>query len=402
MACRSNLGWICLTSILFLSCNEGQKEYSEPVKSLLGFTIPEERINSFIEYEMESKGINGASIAIVNNGAIAYKKVFGYSNKENEQKVTVETIFEGASLSKPLFAYFVMMLVQDGILTLDKPLYKYLENSELSEDNRYKRITARMVLSHTSGLPNWREFESDKKLKILDEPGTVYRYSGEGYQYLTKVLKHLLRTDSQGLDQIFQEKVIIPLNLKNIWFVQNDFTRKHKAQPYDKKGNKIDWNQSYWYQKDNNVFVGASSMHTEAVAYADWLVALMNNRGLNQGGYEELFKDHSITPHRQFGAVKYALGFFKSELPFGTIYSHEGGQEGFSSWFSMEKNKKWAIILFTNSESGGEMGLDLTLFLLFGRPINHVYIIASLIIIPLLFAFIFGIKKTLKKIHKNK
>src|SRR5579872_957298 len=93
-----------------------------------------------------------------------------------------------ASLSKSAFATVVMRLVEDGRLDLDKPISGYLSKplpdypqyADLKGDDRYKKLTLRILLSHTSGFPNWRAFEEDRKLRIHFEPGTRYAYSGEG------------------------------------------------------------------------------------------------------------------------------------------------------------------------------------------------------------------------------
>jgi CubicO group peptidase (beta-lactamase class C family) len=139
---------------------------------------------------MDTLNIPGLSIAVINDSKVVYHQTFGYANLEKQLPVTDKTIFEGASLSKSVFAFFVMKFVEEGKLDLDKPLYEYLPYPEIAHDDRYKQITGRMVLSHRSGYPNWRENEEDDKLKIKLEPGTNYEYSGEGYQYLAMVLKH--------------------------------------------------------------------------------------------------------------------------------------------------------------------------------------------------------------------
>ena len=115
---------------------------------------------------MDSLNIPGLSIAVINDGKVVYHQTFGFANLEKKLPVTKKTIFEGASLSKSVFAFFTMKYVEEGRLDLDKPLYEYLPNADIAYDERYKKITARMVLSHRSGLPNWRENEEDKKLKI--------------------------------------------------------------------------------------------------------------------------------------------------------------------------------------------------------------------------------------------
>src|SRR5581483_7339401 len=114
-----------------------------------------------------------------------------------------------ASFTKVAFAYTVLQLVQEKVLDLDRPVYQYLPKplpeyedwADLAGDGRWKKFTARMLLSHTSGLPNWRYFEDDKKLHIHFEPGTKYAYSGEGLQLLQLVVETITKQPLQELMQ---------------------------------------------------------------------------------------------------------------------------------------------------------------------------------------------------------
>lgn len=142
-----------------------------------------------------------------------------------------------------------MKYVEEGKLDLDKPLYHYMAYPDISYDERYKKITARMVLSHRSGFPNWREDEADKMLNIKLEPGTQYLYSGEGYQYLAMVLKHMEGTNWNGLEAAFQKKIAKPLGLTHTVFMQTPYTRKNKATPYNEAGQRINLEIDTTYKK---------------------------------------------------------------------------------------------------------------------------------------------------------
>ncbi len=124
------------------------------IKTIRGKSIKVSQLDGQIKVIMDSIGMPGLSIAIINKAEIVYHNNFGVSNIESKEPVTNEGIFEAASLSKPLFAYFVMKQIEKGLLDLDKPLYKYLPFPDIEYDDRYKSITARVVLSHTTGLPN--------------------------------------------------------------------------------------------------------------------------------------------------------------------------------------------------------------------------------------------------------
>ncbi|MFY0630886.1 MAG: beta-lactamase family protein [Flavobacteriaceae bacterium] len=181
-------------SLLFLGTIEAQT-----IQLPTGKTIDSKLLNAFLEKEMKSTNTPGLSIAIINNGHIAFHSPKGLSRPN--QKVIDKTIFEAASLSKPLFGYYAMYFVEQDLLDLDKPLYKYLPYSAIAYDERYKKITARMVLSHKTGFPNWRTGRPDHKLTIDFEPGSKFQYSGEGYQYLALVLQQILKTDAKGLQK---------------------------------------------------------------------------------------------------------------------------------------------------------------------------------------------------------
>ena len=152
--------------------------------------------------------------------------------------------------------------MEEGKLDLDRPLYKYYPYPDIAHDERYKQITARMVLSHQAGFPNWRE-DDGGQLKIHFEPGTDYRYSGEGYQYLALVLREITGTDWAGLEALFQERVAEPLGLEHTAFIETPYIRANKAQPYDSSGIRIDWENDHWFRRNEGVFVAPASVHSE-------------------------------------------------------------------------------------------------------------------------------------------
>lgn len=120
--------------------------------------------------------IPAISIAIINDGKIIFADNIGVKNLVTKEKVNQYSIFEACSLSKPVFAYFVMKQVQKGVIDLDKPLYQYYKEENIEWGENYKLLTARMILCHASGFPNWRE-HANEKLTFLFPPGTRYDYS---------------------------------------------------------------------------------------------------------------------------------------------------------------------------------------------------------------------------------
>ena len=150
------------------------------LKTLDGGTVSNTELETSITETMEKAGVTGLSCAIINDSEIVYQKAFGLKDAEAGTPNDEETIFAAASFSKPVFAYLVMILAEEGVIDLDKPLYEYLSQplpdyaayADLEDDEAYKQITARMVLSHSTGFPNWRFLTEDGKLSITFPPGS--------------------------------------------------------------------------------------------------------------------------------------------------------------------------------------------------------------------------------------
>lgn len=327
------------------------------------FRVSKETIDEFLQAKMDELKIPGLSIAVINDGKVWYHRTMGYADLEEKIPVTEKTIFEGASMSKSVFAFFIMTYVEEGRLDLDKPLYEYLPYPDIEHDERYKMITARMVLSHRSGFPNWRENEPDKTLKIKFEPGTSYEYSGEGYQYLAMVLRRIEGTDWNGLEAAFQKRIAKPLGMDHTVFIQTLYTIANKAAPYDESLNLIDWKNDYWYIKGSKEFGAAYSIHSEPIDFSKWMIAVMNEELLSKSSYDELFKQHSELPDATVKAF-YTLGFNTVDKPYHNIFFHNGNNDGFSCMYLLDKQEDWGFVFFTNSEFGGKLGKDLADFFL--------------------------------------
>lgn len=143
---------------------------------------------------MKAANVSGIAVSIFNENTQVFSKTFGLANVQNGEVFTDNSVMYAASFAKTVFAYIAMQFVQEKVIDLDKPLYQFLDkplpeykikgwnrgHQDLKNDEQYIKITARMCLNHTTGFPNWRWFEADKKLKIKFEPGSRYSYSGEG------------------------------------------------------------------------------------------------------------------------------------------------------------------------------------------------------------------------------
>ena len=382
--------WVKLATLILImqglwSCTKD----ATAINTLFGTSLSKQTVDAFIDKKMESLDMPGLSIAIINEGRVVYHNVKGYANKEKQQLVDSLSIFEGASISKPVFGHFVMTLVEDGLLDLDRPLYKYLPNHSIAHDERYRKITARMALSHRTGFPNWRDDYPTKELFIQFEPGSEYHYSGEGYQYLAEVVRQILNTNWAGVEAEFQKRIAIPFKMQHTKFIQDAYLRRNKVQPYDQNGRWIDKSANAWWASRDSVFVAPTTLHSEALDFSKWMIAIMDQKGLSSEGYEELFKSHSDISS---GLLEqdYTLGFVKlSVLNLADLYTHSGNNDGFSTYFALDKDKKWGFVFFTNASRVGEaFAQQLTYKLLLSGTNNKVIAIVLAFVSGLLLVLI--------------
>ena len=159
---------------------------------------------------MEIAGVPGVGMAVVQDGRMTWQNSVGVADAATRQPITAQTLWPAASLSKPVFAFAALRLVDDGKLDLDRPLKAYVPD-HAPADSRGDRITARHVLTHSSGLRNWRG-RPDQPLVPDFEPGTKFQYSGEGYYYLLRAVEHITGV---GFEQFMQERVFGPLGMRD-------------------------------------------------------------------------------------------------------------------------------------------------------------------------------------------
>lgn len=292
---------------------------------------------------LEKSDVPGMSIALIRDGKMVWTNSFGVKNSETKESVTKETIFEAASLSKPVVAYAVLKLVDEGKIDLDVPLNKYLGNNyDAGDDKRIDLITARRVLSHTSGFPNWRRPRKSKILPINFTPGERFRYSGEGFVYLGKVVEKLTGME---LNKFIEKTVFKPLKMNRSNFEwQKDFY-KTKVFNHDGLGKPRGQNPV----KGVNA---AASLHTTAEDYAKFVVAMLKGKGLKKKTIKMMLSPEVYVNKEKSPQVAWGLGWGLEVAKDGNSFFH-WGDNGFSKAFIVASPKsKDGVLFFTNGANG--------------------------------------------------
>ena len=278
----------------------------------------------FVDESMRHYHVSGASIAVVVDGALRYHGVFGVKNELTGEPVEDDTPFEAASITKIVFAFCVNRLAERGEIDLDRPLHEYLPFEEIAHDERYKLITARHVLTHQTGFPNWAWSNDGGRLEILFTPGTSYGYSGEGFEYLGRVVAHL---QERPLEQVVVDEVLESMDFEGAWFSQSDRLQRIVAHGHTTRLPSL-------ANLPQRIGV-AHSMHTEARALSGFMISLMEQRGLSPDGYERMLTRWVATPEDPDlpGPRGFGLGFQVTETRHGKLVGHGGNNGDFMCTF---------------------------------------------------------------------
>jgi CubicO group peptidase (beta-lactamase class C family) len=334
------------------------------VKRLDGSKITPAEIDGTVTHLMRAAEVTGVGIAIFNGRKAAYLKTYGVRDKEKNLPLTEDSVMTAASFSKVTFGYMVMQLVDQGILDLDKPVYQYLpkplaeypDYKDLSDDPRYQRISARMLLSHTSGFPNWRAFEEDHKLHIHFEPGSRYAYSGEGIVLLQLAVETVTK---KPLEELMREHVFQPFGMTRSGMVWQSRFESDYANGYDERGRSLGPERR---QKAD----AAGSMQTTLGDFTRFLQAVMQGSGMRKETRELMLSPQiRISSRHQFPTfenetteenkairLSYGLGWGLYWTPYGKAFFKEGHDEGWRNYTVCFDKQKTGILIMTNSSNG--------------------------------------------------
>jgi CubicO group peptidase (beta-lactamase class C family) len=298
---------------------------------------------------LRAASVPGLSVALIQNAGVAWRRSFGVKDAASKAPVGDDTMFEAASMSKPVFAYVVMKLCESGVMGLDVPLTKYVSERFLEGDPRLDLITARHVLSHTSGFQNWR---SEKEpLAIHFTPGSQYMYSGEGYNYLQTVVTKML---GQSFETFMTRRLFEPFGMTSSRYVWNEEAARRMARPHDPDGKPLVNNKS----TESSVarYGSAGALLTTPTDYAKFLIEVIDPKGadtfrLKPESVREMLRPHVKLESNLYPA-SWALGwqvFHNRDRDF--IY-HGGDNKGFHCSVVASVAGKSGFVAMTNGENG--------------------------------------------------
>lgn len=335
------------------------------IRRLDGTTLAGGKAAGIIRKALGDAHVTGAQVVVLNDGKVAWSGAFGMRDVGLNLPMTPETVMGGASLTKGVFAAYVMTLVDAGFIDLDRPVWQYLgkplpqfdQYKNLAGDVRWRRITARHLLSHTSGLANYASLEPDGKIRIHWEPGTRYGYSGDGINLLQLVVEARM---GKPLQVLMRERIFGQLGMTRSSLLWQDGFAKDAAIGYDPM------QVSVGLRRPANA-VAASSLVTTAADMGKFVEGLLAGRVMSAQAQAEMLRTQiAITSAHQFPTLaeekgdegsrvglSYGLGWgLLTATKYGPAFFKEGHGDGKQDYMICFRAKGDCMIVLTNSENG--------------------------------------------------
>ncbi len=313
---------------------------------------------------MADARVPGLSIAVIHDARIVWRRAFGFADATTRLPVDHDTVFQAASMSKPVFAYAALKLCENGVIGLDTPLTRYTPQPYFTGDPRLELITPRHILSHSSGLPTWRSGE--KPLRTQFDPGSQYLYSGEGYYYLQSVITHLTgRLDpndcaqfeagvevcATDIDRFMLRNLLAPFGMASSGYRSNRTTERHGATGHDREGKPLPMVKPTGPSVAR--YAAAGALLTTPTDFARFMIEVLNPGGPDTIRLGKATVAEMLRPH-----VKVVSGSYPSSWGLGWqiqdngLINHGGDNQGFHCHAIASPRLKSGFVVMTNGDSG--------------------------------------------------
>ena len=309
------------------------------------------KVEEYIRSEMVSQQIPGVSLAVIRNGEIVLARGYGLANIEHQVPVKPETIFQSGSMGKQFTATAVMMLVEEGKLSLDDKITKYFTDTPAAWNN----ITVRHLLTHTSGMTDYpRDFDLRldytedelvqwiKTIPLAFEPGAKWSYSNLAYVMLG-VLIHKVSGKFYG--DFLQERVFKPLGMTTARVISETDIVLNRAAGYRLVNGQLK-NQEWVSPSLNTTADGA--LYLTVYDMAKWDAALYGEKLLKRTSLEEMWTPVKLNDGKTHG---YGFGWALGEVRGHRFVEHGGAWQGFKAQISRYVDDKLTVVVFANQIS---------------------------------------------------
>jgi CubicO group peptidase (beta-lactamase class C family) len=322
-----------------------------------------DRLEPVITQALKEQKMPGFAIGVIENGQLIYSRGFGVMKVgEPSRPITPQTLFHMASITKPFVATAIMQLVEQGKVDLDAPVIKYVPYFRL-KDPRYKEITVRQMVTHTSGMPDvtnyyWNKPEYDdgaleRYVRSLEdktlrwEPGKKFAYSNMAFEVLGDLVA---KVSGQSFDDYVDDKILKPVGMKSSTLLYKKADPDKLATGHTKKKGEVVPVAHYPY---NRAHTPSSNLHSNVEDMARWIQVNLNRgeldgrRILKSSTYDVLWKPAALVPGRGWHV---GISWFLADVNGEQIVMHNGGDDGFAAHMAYLPARKAGIVMMTNCD----------------------------------------------------
>lgn len=314
----------------------------------------EPRVNA----EIQQQHLPGLAIGVIKDGKLIYAKGFGVAKLGGKTPVTSQSLFHMASVTKTFVATAVMQLTEKGKIDLDAPLTRYLPYFRLADD-RYRVITIRQMLSHTSGIPdttnyNWDKPEYDSGAlerfvrsvadqKLVFAPGEKFAYSNTAYEMLGDVIA---KVSGESFEDYVQHNILTPLGMKNSTLLVREASPQLLTAPHVLEHEQVVVSKVFPY---NRAHAPSSTLYSNIADMSAWAIVNLNHGELNG---RRILKTETAElmwrPVVSALGMKEGISWFSTELQGHHFVLHSGGDVGFESLLVLAPDDHVAVVAMSN------------------------------------------------------
>ncbi|MCF7221723.1 serine hydrolase domain-containing protein [Marilutibacter chinensis] len=293
-------------------------------------------VNATVTDWMARTRVPGVAIARIDDGRVAWTGTWG--KRSPDAPVDADTVFNVASLTKPVFAMMVLRQAAAGELDLDAPLSTHWVDPDVADDLRHETLTARIALSHQTGLPNWR---GDKPLAFGFAPGERHEYSGEGFEYLRRAIE---RQSGQPMRALMQAAVLDPAGMEATHFGWDDGIQAHLATGFGATGEP--YAMDYLRERGPNA---AANMFTTIGDYGRFAAWVVRGAGLPAELFADMQRPQALHPDP---AEQFGLGWRVTSMGAETVLSHDGRERGVRTQVFVFPATGDGLVILSNGDNG--------------------------------------------------
>ncbi|GAA3746923.1 serine hydrolase domain-containing protein [Terriglobus aquaticus] len=372
-ALRCGLGALAAGAMLSAAAADAQV-----LHRLDGTTLSAAEAQRVADRELDANHVTGAEIAVLNGGKVVWTYAHGLRHRADatvagdvNQPMTPETNTWAGSITKSVFATYVMQLAEQKKLELDVPVAKQLPKplneyeayresaSELVKDPQWQRVTSRMLLAHAGGFSNLMLFtEQDKKLHLHSKPGTEFRYSGDGMNVVQFLVE---QQQGKPLDVLMQEAIFGPLGMSQTSEIWQKRFSENQADRFDK-------DEKFHARTQRFPARASGNMSTSAVDMGKFLEALLAGRIVSRKTADRMFTPYlRITSVHEFPVagdaaegdeakrvgLAYGMGWgLLTRTRYGPAFFKEGHGDGAQNYLICFRRSGDCMVILTNSDNG--------------------------------------------------